>query len=94
MLISSEEPLVHVLSNAEPLALNRVSLSRLPCLNAKYISGITAPTAWLIAVAAAAPINPHPSTPTNSTSSTILVTPAATVTASPRLGRSAVMKKL
>ena len=49
---------------------------------------------WLMAVAAAAPTSPQRSTPTNRASSAILATPAATVTASPSFGFSAVMKKL
>ena len=52
------------------------------------------PTAWLKAVAVAAPTSPKGNAPTRSTSRTMFVTPDATVTARPSLGFSAVIKKL
>ena len=52
------------------------------------------PTIWLIVVAIAAPATPHSKIAMNSQSRNIFVTPAATVTASPSLGFSAVMRKL
>ena len=52
------------------------------------------PTAWLQAVAAAAPTSPHWNRATNRASSTMFAMPAAMVTASPSCGFWAVTKKL
>ena len=52
------------------------------------------PTTWLRKVAMAAPSTPQWRLPTSTTSSTMLVRPAATVKAKPRWGFSAVTKKL
>lgn len=94
LLISSEEPFVTVRSSAFPSKRGFVKRSALPFGRAKYISGINPPTTWLSAVAAAAPKSPSGKTATSSASSTMLVTPDATVTYRPACGRSAAMKKL
>ena len=52
------------------------------------------PTAWLMAVAAAAPSIPHLNTAQNNPSRTIFVPQPITVESSPNFGRSAVTKKI
>ena len=56
--------------------------------------GARPPRHSLSTVAAAAPGSPKPKIPTNSRSSVMLVSPAATVTVRPSWGRSATTKKL
>ena len=60
----------------------------------KNSSGRSPPTVWLRPVASAAPVTSIWNPAMNSASSPMLVSPAATITASPSLGRSAVTRKL
>ena len=92
--ISSEEPLTQAFSRAGPLKLVLVRPRALVLGRLKYSSGRIPPTTWLRAVAMAAPSRPHRNTATNRASSAMLVMPAATVTARPSWGFSAVTKKL
>ena len=92
LLISSDEPLAHDRSSG--CTSNSVQRRRrgLLLLNRKYISGTTPPTVWLMPVAIAAPAMPQRNTPTNSASSTMFVTPAASVISKPNFGRSAAIR--
>ena len=93
LLISSEEPLVQVLSSTFLSKRHLTNLKRLLFLRQKYKSGIAPPKNWLIAVAAAAPLSPNGKTATKSASSTIFAIPAAAVTKRPSRGLPAVAKR-
>ena len=94
LLISSDEPLPQAARIGRIRRRVGDRRSRLVLGCRKYTSGSTPPTHWLRPVASAAPATPHLNTAMNRASSTMLVTPAATVTFRPSLGFSAAMKKL
>ena len=94
LVISSEEPLIQVLPKMCAFSLVFTKCSLLVFGLKKYINGTTPPINWLAAVAAAAPTIPQRKTATKIKSRSILATPAATVTARPSCGRSAVIRKL
>ena len=95
MLMSSEAPLPQAWSRGWASIGVKLKCKALPfSLFRKNTMGITAPTVWLRPVARAAPARPQRNTPTSSASSTILVTPALTVAASPSRGFSAAIRKL
>lgn len=94
LLISSDEPLPQAARIGRTRRRVGDRRSRLVLGCRKYTSGSTPPTHWLRPVASAAPATPHLNTAMNRASSTMLVTPAATVTFRPSLGFSAAMKKL
>lgn len=93
LLINSDDPLEQVFSRARRSIRHLPSRSRLLLGRTKYTRGRLPPMNWLRAVAAAAPAAPQENTATNRASSTILVTPAATVIYSPSRGFSAVANR-
>ena len=76
----SEEPLAQALPMTGQRRCGRTKYRCVDRLRAKYTSGMPPPMSSPMLVARAAPTSPQPNTPTNRKSSTMFITPAATMT--------------